>query len=115
MYGLSVRWSLADARPGVEDELRTYVRESSIERFTGLAGLRFKTWRMVPGQWFEGTYVWDSPDARARFLETFQAAADVSPGSTLIGSTPVAYEEFEVVGVAEGGAGFSAGPGPGTP
>ncbi len=37
-----------------------------------------------------------------------------APGSLLIGSSPVAYEPFEVVAVAEGGAGFTAGPGPGS-
>jgi hypothetical protein len=52
MLGLTVRWSLAAAPAGVEDELREYVASSSHERFTGMDGLRFKTWRMVPGAGF---------------------------------------------------------------
>ena len=38
--GLTVRWSLADAPDGVEDELATYVATTSHARFTGMAGLR---------------------------------------------------------------------------
>ena len=48
MLGLTVRWSLADAPEGVEEQLAAYVAETSHARFTGMAGLRFKTWRMVP-------------------------------------------------------------------
>ena len=36
-----------------------------------------------------------------------------APGSVMIGSSPIAYEPFEVVAVAEGGAGFVTGAGPG--
>jgi hypothetical protein len=113
MYGLMVRWSLAQAAPEVAQQLRDYVRDTSLQRFTGMPGLCFKTWRMVPGDWFEGTYVWDTPSARDEFLASFRPVADDAPGTRLIGSAPVAYELFEVVAVAEGGAGFHAGPGPG--
>jgi hypothetical protein len=113
MYGLSVRWSLRDADPAVAQVLRDYVRDQSLARFTGMPGLSFKTWRMVPGEWFEGTYVWSSARARDEFLHSFRATADTAPGTVMIGSAPVLYEEFEVVGVAEGGARFAAGPGPG--
>ncbi len=113
MVGLSVRWSLAEAAPGAADELRRYVVETSLARFTGMPGLRFKTWRMVEGEWFEGTYVWESEQARDAFLESFRETAATAPGSVIIGSPPVAYEAFEVVAVAEGGSGFVPGPGPG--
>jgi len=113
MYGLTVRWSLADAGPGVAQELRAFVRDRSLDRFTGMAGLRFKTWRLVEGEWFEGTYVWDSAAARDAFAATDRAGMGDSPGTRIIGSAPVLHEPFEVVGVAEGGAGFTAGPGPG--
>ena len=43
MFGLAVRWSLADAGPGVAQELRDFVRDRSLDRFTGMDGLRFKT------------------------------------------------------------------------
>lgn len=117
MYGLTVRWSLTDAGPDVAQELRNFVRDRSLERFTGMEGLRFKTWRMVEGEWFEGTYVWESAAARDAFAEAdrpAQAAVPGSPGTRIIGSPPVLHEAFEVVGVAEGGAGFASGPGPGS-
>ena len=46
---LTVRWSLADAPDGVEEQLASYVAETSHARFTGMEGLRFKTWRMRAG------------------------------------------------------------------
>ena len=108
MHALTVRWSLADAPDGVEDELATYVAETSHARFTGKEGLRFKTWRMRAGEWFEGCYVFASDAARAEFQETFSATAADSPGSQIIGSSPILIEPCEVVAVAEGGEGFKA-------
>jgi hypothetical protein len=112
MFGLSVRWSLAEAPEGAAEELRDYVVGTSLDRFTGLAGLRFKTWRMRPGEWFEGTYVFATAEARDGFLASFRETAATSPGSRLIGSSPVLMEPFEVVAVAAGGEGFAAGAGP---
>jgi hypothetical protein len=112
MYGLSVRWSLSEAAAGVADTLRKYVRDESLSRFSGMPGLRFKTWRMVPGEWFEGTYVWETAQARADFLARFQAGVATAPGTRIIGAEPAEYLEFEVVAVAEGGSGFAAGVGP---
>lgn len=111
MYGLSVRWSLHGVDPQVAQRLRDYVRDNSLARFTDMPGLRFKTWRMVEGEWFEGTYVWESADGRDQFLAGFLPGEDAAPGSLIIGSAPIAYEPFEVVGVAEGGAGFVTGVG----
>lgn len=110
MRGLSVRWSLEGAPEGVEQKLADYVEESSYAKFTGMAGLQFKTWRMRPGEWFEGTYVFASDEARAEFQESFTAGAATAPGSRLIGSAPVLVEPFEVVAVAEGWDGFTASP-----
>ena len=67
MLGLTVRWSLADAPDGVEEELAAYVADTSHARFTGMPGLRFKTWRVRPGEWFEGCYVFATDAARAEF------------------------------------------------
>jgi hypothetical protein len=108
MAGLTVRWSLVDAPDGVEDALAAYVADTSHVRFTGLEGLRFKTWRLRPGEWFEGCYVFVDDAARAAFQESFEATAAESPGSQLIGSAPVLVEECTVVAVAEGAAGFTA-------
>ncbi|SDU54432.1 hypothetical protein [Jiangella alkaliphila] len=112
MYGLSVRWSLAEAPDGVDAALREYVHDTSLARFTGMDGLRFKTWRTRPGEWFEGTYVFETAAARDAFAASFAEVAAESPGSKLIGSAPVLQEPFDVVAVAEGGSGFAAGPGP---
>lgn len=110
MHALTVRWSLAQAPEGVEEELATYVADTSHDRFSGMPGLRFKTWRMRRGEWFEGCYVFASDEARAQFQETFTAGAATAPGSVLIGSAPVLIEACDVVAVAEGAEGFLAAP-----
>jgi hypothetical protein len=110
MHGLTVRWSLVGAPAGLEESLASYVAETSHARFTVQPGLRFKTWRSRPGEWFEGCYVFESPEAREAFQEAFTATADQSPGSQIVGSSPVLIEACEVVAVAEGGAGFLAAP-----
>jgi len=110
MHGLTVRWSLADAPEGVEEALATYVESTSHARFTGKEGLRFKTWRMRAGEWFEGCYVFETPEARDAFEKEFTEVAAESPGSQIVGSAPVLIEPCEVVAVAEGGSGFLAAP-----
>lgn len=107
MNGLTVRWSLVDAPADIAERLREYVEEPSHAKFTGKPGMRFKTWRMVPGQWFEGCYVFESSEVRASFQEEFSAIAATAPGSVLIGSAPVLIEPCEVVAIAEGAAGFT--------
>lgn len=111
-YGLAVRWSLEDAPEDAPDQLREYVVGTSIARFMFLDGLAFKVWRMREGEWFEGTYVFDSEQERKVFREEFEATAAESKGSELIGSSPISIEEFEVVAIAEGPAGFRRGAGP---
>lgn len=108
MKGLTVRWSLAEAPEGIEQQLADYVADTSHARFTGMPGLRFKTWRMRPGEWFEGCYVFATAEARERFEEEFRAGAADAPGSRLVGSAPVLIEPCEVVAVAEGWEGFEA-------
>ena len=108
MRGLTVRWSLADAPAGIADELASYVAETSHAKFTGLAGLAFKTWRMRRGEWFEGCYVFGTAEAREEFQATFTENAADAPGSKLIGSAPVLIEACDVVAVAEGWDGFAA-------
>ncbi|WP_181310239.1 hypothetical protein [Nocardioides campestrisoli] len=110
MRGLTVRWSLAEAPDGVEEALATYVAETSHARFTGMSGLRFKTWRMRAGEWFEGSYVFVDDQARADFEESFRAGADDSPVSQIVGSPPILTEPCDVVAIAEGWEGFEATP-----
>lgn len=113
-YGLTVRWSLTDAPEDTADRLREYVVGTSIARFMFLDGLAFKTWRMREGEWFEGTYVFDTARARDEFQRGFADEAAGSPGSSIIGSPPVSIEAYEVVAIAEGPERFRRGPGPGT-
>ncbi|GGO71308.1 hypothetical protein [Nocardioides deserti] len=110
MKGLSIRWSLVDAPEGVEEQLAAYVAETSHARFTGMAGLRFKTWRVRPGEWFEGLYLFATDEARAAFQEEFAAGAADAPGSRMVGAPPVLIEPWDVVAVAEGWEGFEATP-----
>jgi hypothetical protein len=108
MHGLTVRWSLRNAPDGVEDALSAYVEATSHPTFSGRPGLRFKTWRMREGEWFEGCYVFETPRDRDAFQEQFSKTADESPVSQIVGSGAVLIEPCEIVAVAEGGAGFLA-------
>ena len=108
LLGLTVRWSLRDASPDTAAALGSYVEGTSHARFTGMPGLRFKTWRMLPGGWFEGSYVFASDAARVAFQEHFEAGAADAPGTRIVGSPPVLVEPCQVVAVAEGGEGFVA-------
>ena len=110
MLGLTIRWSLTASADGVEERLASFVEETSHDRFTGMAGLRWKTWRCVPGEWFEGSYVFASDEARADFQRAFTETAADSPGTQIIGSSPILVEACDIVAVAEGGAGFAAAP-----
>ncbi len=110
MLGLTIRWSLAGAPDGVEEQLADFVAETSHARFTGMAELRWKTWRMVRGEWFEGSYVFATTEAREEFQRTFTEGAAQSPGSQMIGSPPILVEACDIVAVAEGWDGFAASP-----
>jgi hypothetical protein len=108
--GLSVRWSLVGCPADLLAELADYVESASHARFTDLEGLRFKTWRARAGEWFEGTYVFEDDAHRADFQASFEAKAAEAPASMMIGSAPILIEEWDVVAVAEGPAGFLAAP-----
>jgi hypothetical protein len=108
LVGLTVRWSLRDAAPETARALADYVEETSHARFTGMQGLRFKTWRMRPGEWFEGCYVFATEAERVTFQDEFEAGAADAAGSRIVGAPPVLVEPCQVVAVAEGGEGFLA-------
>jgi hypothetical protein len=108
MRGLTVRWSLTDTPTESLDELRGYVNDVSHARFSALPGLRFKTWRARPGEWFEGTYVFTDDAARVEFQATFAAGAADSPVSKILGRAPALIEPCAIIAVAEGAAGFEA-------
>ena len=62
----------------------------------------------MPGEWFEGCYVFADDAARAAFQETFTAGAAESPGSQIIGSPPILIEPCTIVAVAEGASAVRA-------
>lgn len=107
MNGLTVRWSLADAPSDTLERLAAYVEATSHARFTGMPGLAYKTWRAVPGEWFEGCYVFADDAARAAFQADFEAGAAEAPGSQIVGAPPVLIEACRTVAIAEGAAGFT--------
>jgi len=106
MFGLTIRWSLTDAPPDTLDMLSTYVEDVSFTRFAGLEGLRHKTWRARPGEWFEGTYVFIDDATRAAFQADFEAHVDETAGTRIIGSRPVLIEPCHIVASVRGPAGF---------
>ena len=108
--GLTVRWSLAAAGDGVDASLAAYVADTSHARFTGMAGLQFATWRTVPGEWFEASYVFISDEARSEFQTSFAPGAAESRVSQIVGSSPTLIEPCAVVAIAEGWDGFTAAP-----
>ena len=87
MHGLTVRWSLTGAPEGVGDALRAYVEATSYGRYSGRKDLRFKTWRMRDGEWFEGCYVFETTTARGTFERELKADAGGSPSSQIACST----------------------------
>jgi hypothetical protein len=103
MHGLTIRWSLLGTPAGTEDALREYVRDTSVERFTGMPGLVQKTWQMAPGGFFSGIYVWATAEARAGFLEQFRA--NPSAVTRIVGNDPDVVQEWELIGVAVGADG----------
>ena len=110
MHGLTVRWPLTAAPKGAERSLADYVESTSHARFSGMEGLRVKTWRMRPGEWFEGCYVFATSEGRQAFEEQFKVVAADAPVSQIIGSAPVLIEPCDVVAIAEGAAGFLSTP-----
>jgi hypothetical protein len=101
---------LADAPSDALDKLRTYVEDESYSKFAGLDGLRFKSWRARPGEWFEGSYVFASAKARDAFQTDFEPTAAESAGSRIIGSGPILIEPCEIVAVVRGPSGFRSSP-----
>jgi hypothetical protein len=65
---------------------------------------------MVPGEWFEGCYVFISDEVRAEFQATFTAGAHESPVSNIVGAGPILIEACDIVAIAEGWEGFTAAP-----
>ena len=73
MKGLTVRWSLADAPDGVEEELASYVAGHLARPLHRHGRAALQDLADAPGEWFEGCYVFATDEARARFQATFTA------------------------------------------
>jgi hypothetical protein len=106
MYGLTIRWSLTHAGAGMNEALRAYVRDESVDRFSGMPGLHLKVWQMVDGGFFAGVYLFATAEARSEFLERFRG--NPSKVTQLIGHDPDVVQEWDEVGIAIGGEGFPA-------
>jgi hypothetical protein len=104
-YGLTTRWSLTGTGPELAEQLRRYVRDTSVARFTGRDGLAFKVWSLAEGEFFGGTYLWADQASRAAFAEAL--LAEPSPVETMVGHPP-RLEYFECPGVADGAAGVAS-------
>jgi len=112
MYGLTVRWSLHAITTDVGPRLRDYVRRTSYDRVSGIPGLHQTIWTLREGGSFGVTYVWETPEARAAFVERLRSVG--TPVNGILGHSPDAFEEFEVVAIVEGGSGVIVLPGQGT-
>ena len=112
MKGLTVRWSLADGRATASTaELAAYVADTSHARFTGMAGLQFKTWRSVPGRVVRGQLRLRvrrgtrrvPGDVHRRRAPSRRSRRSSAPRRSLI-------EPCDIVAIAEGWDGFTAAP-----
>lgn len=86
------------------------MKDESYARFETVPGLRFKSWRAVDDEWFEGSYVFASDQAREEFQRTFEVSAATSAGSTIVGSSPILIEACDIIAVVEGPQRFVAAP-----
>jgi hypothetical protein len=83
-----VLWSLADSDATIED-LRTYLREESVDQFSEVPGLLFKAWVSddATGRW-GAIYVWESLEASEQELP--------SRARELIGKDPDVIDIFDL-------------------
>jgi len=83
-----VLWSLVDSDTTIAD-LRTYLREESVDQFSEVPGLLFKAWVSdeATERW-GAMYVWDSVEASEQELP--------SRARELIGKDPEVIEIFDL-------------------
>lgn len=100
-HGLAVRWSLRGAPDDVEAELRAQLAATAAGA-QGPPGTGVAVWRLLPGEWVEGTYVWAGADERDAFAAGVRQSVDDAPVSLLLGHGPELVEPFAVVAVVGG-------------
>ena len=89
-----VMWDLDGTGTTIE-ELRDYLRDESVEAFSGVRGLRFKAWisDAVANRW-GAVYLWEDAEAARQKLP--------SKARELIGKDTDVVESFDVEATAEG-------------
>ena len=89
-----VLWSLADSTTTI-GELRSYLRDESVEAFEEVPGLRVKVWISdeATDRW-GAVYLWESREAAQQTVP--------SRARELIGKEPDLVEEFDVEATVEG-------------
>lgn len=99
MRAVLVLWDLSAGSKVTFEELREYLREESIARFSGMAGLRQKTWisNPVTGHW-GALYLFDTPGQADELVGHIASGKVVQ----LTGLTPATIEQFDVEAVTEG-------------
>src|SRR5690606_5905228 len=95
-----------------DEKLHDYVEGPSLERCSARDGLRSKSWRTRPRACFEDTSDSDTDAARVALSGSFAEMPAQTPLSQITSSAPGLQQSLDVVAVAEGQAGFAAGPGP---
>ena len=99
MRAVLVLWGLSTGSKVTFEELREYLRGESIDRFSGMAGLRQKTWisNPVTGHW-GALYLFDTREQADELVGHIASGKVVQ----LTGLTPVTIEQFDVEAVTEG-------------
>ncbi|MCE7928326.1 MAG: YdhR family protein [Dehalococcoidia bacterium] len=99
MRAILVLWNLSSGSNATFEQLRDYLRNESIARFSAMPGLRQKTWISNPetGLW-GAMYLFETAE-QAREL-----ASHISTGrvAQLTGLAPATIEQFDVEAVTEG-------------
>lgn len=89
-----VMWDLDGTGTTIE-ELREYLRDESVEAFSGVRGLRFKAWvsDAAANRW-GAVYLWEDAEASRQKLP--------SKAREIIGKDPDVVEWFDVEATTEG-------------
>lgn len=99
MRAVLILWDLSTGSRVTFEELRDYLRNESIARFSAMPGLRQKTWISNPGTGLWGAmYLFDKAE-QAQELVSHIATGRVAQ---LTGLAPAIVEQFDVEAVTEG-------------
>ncbi|MEV0615160.1 hypothetical protein AB0I81_17685 [Nonomuraea sp. NPDC050404] len=95
MYLTIVEWDLTRSSIMMR-ELRDYLRDYAVEAYSGLEGMRLKTWySSLNGRFWGAVYLWDS-------AEDMSGSERISRAIELIGYAPTSVSVFQVEAITEG-------------